>query len=321
MEYAAFKEMIESGLIEYLPSRYAQAEVKVENRLTLNGVHQDCLAIEQEGMTGPWFLLEAFYQQAQDGRDIEDIMKEIAIGYQASVRPTADYMDSFLDYGMIQQEIYVTACNARLNREMLEKIPHEIYGDIALAYQINRNVNVQNTVNRFVTNGMVKVWDISMEELSRTAWKNMRQDMPPSFNDIMPYVFEGQRPEIDQSRWEVTGDGKMYILTDRQKYNGAVYMFDSGLMGKLADLFGSDLYLCPSSIDEVLVISEREKSVAERIVSAVPEVNKEQLPPDKILSGEVYRFCRESHELLLNGVPVRKNEMSGPEDAPGMQMM
>lgn len=321
MEYEAFKKRITDGIIRYLPKKYADASVKVENRLTLNGVRQDCLTIEQKGWAGQWFLLEAYYQQAEDGRKMRDIMKAIATGHQASVRPMADYMDSFLDYGMLQQEIYVMACDARQNQEMLEKIPHELYGDIALVYQINRNVIVDHVDRRFVTNGMLKVWGISMEELNRTAWENMRHNMPPSFNDIMPYVYEREEPETDRSRWKVTEEGKLFFVTDRYRYNGAVYMFDSELMGEIADLLGSDLYVCPTSIDEVIVTSVREKEIAERMTRAASEVNEVELSPDKFLSGKVYRFDRESHELSLYGVPVRKNEVSVQDEAPGIQMM
>lgn len=50
---------------------------------------------------------------------------------------------------------------------------------------------------------------------------------------------------------------EMYVLSNKDKQYGAVYMFDTKVMSKIAEEIGGDLVVIPSSIHESILLKSR----------------------------------------------------------------
>ena len=73
-------------------------------------------------------------------------------------------------------------------------------------------------------------------------------------------------------------------------------MLYEGYFDRLAQEAGSDLYILPSSIHEVLAV-EADGLNPEELKAMVKMINDTEVPEDEVLSETVYRYRRGTHQL------------------------
>ena len=78
----------------------------------------------------------------------------------------------------------------------------------------------------------------------------------------------------------------------------AAVLLNTRLLGNLADEWGDDLFILPSSVAEVLAMPVGIADL-EYLYRMVYEVNHTVLEPGEFLSNSVYRFSRETRELSI----------------------
>lgn len=89
----------------------------------------------------------------------------------------------------------------------------------------------------------------------------------------------------------------LYVLTNREKIFGASAMLYSEKLKELADRFGCDLLILPSSVHEVLIVPDDRKREYDYYRWMVKEVNTTQVDPEEILSYNLYRYDRKKEEI------------------------
>lgn len=95
----------------------------------------------------------------------------------------------------------------------------------------------------------------------------------------------------------------MFIITNRMNNNGAIYMFDDETMQRVAGKLGDNLIILPSSVHETIVYSEECGPDIRRAKDMVQAVNQTELREEDFLSGEIYRYDKDSHTLSKVQVP------------------
>ena len=96
---------------------------------------------------------------------------------------------------------------------------------------------------------------------------------------------------------DVDPNAMMYVLTNSNQVNGAVYMCDEEVMSLIAEKLGSDLIVIPSSIHETIILKETENMSVRELNAMVEAVNAEAVNPQERLGNFVYRFDREAQRL------------------------
>ena len=74
------------------------------------------------------------------------------------------------------------------------------------------------------------------------------------------------------------------------------------MLEQIAEKFGSDLYILPSSVHEVILlpVPGKLRGSVEDMRNMVREVNaSDDLPEEEVLSDEVFYYDREKRELLI----------------------
>ena len=89
----------------------------------------------------------------------------------------------------------------------------------------------------------------------------------------------------------------LYCLTNRSKMNGASILAIPELMHQVLQNASEPAYIIPSSIHEVLVFVG-EMNVSD-LRQRVCDVNATQVPPEDILSNNVYVFDHEAMQLKI----------------------
>ena len=92
----------------------------------------------------------------------------------------------------------------------------------------------------------------------------------------------------------------IYILTNQDKLNGASVSAQEGVLEKVAELLGTNYYVLPSSIHELLILPDNGSMQLSELEAMVREVNATQVAPEDRLSDKVQYYDRET-KLLQRG--------------------
>jgi len=174
--------------------------------------------------------------------------------------------------------------------------------DLAIVYKVLVNKDETGTGTIPVTNSHMEYWGLTEEQLYETAIKNSNMFEPPFIDDMDRVAAEMLRErgmteeEIEEFQADV--HPKMYIISNASKVNGASAIVYSDALQQVAEMMGSDLYILPSSIHEVLAVSVEDREL-EDLEEMVRSVNQTDVSPEEVLSDNVYKYDSESRTLSL----------------------
>ena len=137
-----------------------------------------------------------------------------------------------------------------------------------------------------ITSGLV-----TRENLRMAAMANMANSATFISIGDMLFRMTGMEPDCD-------AEIPMYILTNKEQYNGAVMVCDKDTMDSVAEEIGRNFYILPSSIHEVIIVPNSDEELAsDTLRSLVSEVNSTQVAAEDRLSDNVYRYDYTEHVL------------------------
>lgn len=299
MEIKEFTEKIAELLAERLENKH---KVKAVEMLKNNGVVWHGVNIRETGRKiCPCIYVDGYYEGYQNGDlQMEDIVEDIIEDSQESVE---DEFDStlFEEYGKAEQWLRGKLVNTEKNREMLKNMPHREFLDLSLVYYVEICMNERGMGNILVRNESLRKWGIGEEELYRAVMKNMERGsdgMVRKMADLIAEIMvaEGLPDETD------AGDGELYVLTNKKRNNGAVWMMDKRLLREAFRMIGKDFLILPSSVHEVLLVPVKEEKYEEKLAEfakMVRIVNDTQVDETEILSYHVYRYCADMETVVI----------------------
>lgn len=309
MEKNIFYETVKEGVLENLNMEGLNVTATLKDVKKNNGLELKGLSFMGEDKVQPVVYLDSFYAEYESGHlDLGEVIDKVTNAYHNSNAGATFDIDSILDYEKVKDKLTVVVRNAEMNDAQLETVPHEVHEDLAEMYRIEVD-NVDGvTGSVLVTNDMLKHFGVDEETLKKDAWDSMKVNHPGQMKnmfDVLNEIYKDKFGEdMPADMMEVMGAGRprMYVYSNDDKMNGAVYMLDKEDMGKVAEEFGESFAVLPSSIHEVIILPESVVDDYESLKSMVEEVNATQVSLDEKLSDNVYRFDMDTQELsLYNG--------------------
>jgi hypothetical protein len=91
----------------------------------------------------------------------------------------------------------------------------------------------------------------------------------------------------------------MYVCTNVNKCNGAGVIFYKDFLKNISEKVGTDLYIIPSSIHEVIIVPANDKIDSELLKSMVPEVNETEVTVTEVLSNHVYLYKKTENTIIF----------------------
>ncbi len=303
MTFEDFKEKVREGVKKYLPQEYQASKVEIQSVPKNNGIIQDALCIRTEGCgVAPVLYLDAFFDIYEGGENLERVLAWMAQMYVEAQNDSPKLSDAGLQYENVKNHLLVTVCNAEMNQKLLQTVPHELWENLALVYRM-RIVDIKSgNATILVDNNWLRMWGISEAQLKIDAWKSMRQEMPAvlqSMEEVIQEMYSEFVPEDMQPLLEEGNTETMYVLSNRFRIRGAAYMFDEEALKKAADKLNGNLIILPSSVHEVLMVKETEKTDLSYLRDMVREVNENCTGTEEMLSNEIYRYDREKHTISV----------------------
>src|SRR5699024_7535782 len=98
------------------------------------------------------------------------------------------------------------------------------------------------------------------------------------------------------------GDGerdRMYVLTNRMRSYGAACIAYPYIPGMIGETLGSDYYILPSSVHEVMIVPACGGLDGEELEEMVREINATQVAEEEVLSDHIYYYERRTGCLRM----------------------
>lgn len=297
LNYEEFKDAVASRIKEFLPDSYQDATISIVPVLKNNSLRLDGLTIRREGESVcPNVYINGMYDQYKDGRELEDILSEIARIRQSHEGPLDLDVAAITDWEQVKPKVLVKLVNSAQNAEYLEGKPHKDIADLSAIYYIDLGTDICGNMTTVITDALLSQYGVSVEELHQTAVQNMGSKARfCSMFEVLTELMGENAPNDEQ----MLSDNAMFILSNDTKINGFSIFLCPEVMDDVAEKVGTDFYILPSSVHEGLVIPRNPGIELDSLLSMVKEVNATQVSQEERVSDHVYRYSYVNHCLEI----------------------
>lgn len=305
MEYEIFKEVVKEKFKEFLPEKYQDAQVEIREIQKVNKTKDGLTLVNVEaGMSiSPTIYIDDMYEKYKATEDLNETIMKAAKGFMDAMQDK-DSLIPMINLDDSKDKIVFQLINTEQNKEMLANMPHREFKDLSVIYRMVVKIDGEGIASTPIHHGLAEKLGFTEEQLFKLAAENTKRLLPPvvkSMNDVMREIFmkDGMSPEIaDMMLGEMPPEQQMYVISNNKGINGAVSMLYEDGLHDLAEKLGSDLYIMPSSIHEVIAVST-DLGNPNELAAMVAEINMDQVALDERLSNQVYHYDKDLRKVTL----------------------
>ena len=297
MDIKEFSVKMKKAVENILGEGYDVEEVMVDKN---NGVRLEALVIRMPELNiAPTIYLRSYYDNYEKGESLSECASRLVINYRNSL-PDEDLDISFYsDYESVRAGLSYKLISAERNKELLENVPHVPFLDLAIVFYFSFEKKGMPDGTILIRNKHMEMWGIDTERLLKDARENAPRSMPGVCNDmysVLERIYPGKAEEI-------FGDGDteipLFVLSNSKMINGAATMLYPDFLRDISDKLDSNLYIIPSSVHEVLVLSEKLGDDKKSLQEMIRMVNETHLEPQDILSDSLYFYDRNDEKISI----------------------
>lgn len=318
MDYEMFKDVVREKLMSHMPDELSGYSLRADRtgkvNETLDALHlvpPDCLPDKLY----PTVYLDHVYEEYKKSGDLQGTL-ELTAFYLVGACREAERKNSRINLRGALESIVISLVNTWQNREMLGYMPHREFEDLSIIYKYV--IDTRNPVESVpVTVEMAERIGIGEEELFHVAVENTRRLFPPTaelLNDVMVEMFmDGGFSEEAAREMGNVIQTPIYCISNKMCINGAVSMLYGDVIHGLSEQLGSDLYILPLSVHEVMAVPT--KGVAPKeLAELVEKNNMSNIKLGDRLSNQVYHYDKERQMLsLATDTPNKRLDGSAPK--------
>lgn len=329
MDYKMFKGLVEEHFLDYMPKKFRDYSIKIDtvpktNR-TLDALYLTAPKLgERETM--PLIYVDEMYAEYIRKGNFREAMESFVNAWMELYKSMPDGIRDF-SLSNIKERVVMDLVNTEQNAELLEKIPHREFCDLSIIYRYAVEIRDESMYSFVIDSRFAKTAGMTEQQLYDAAFLNTRMLLPPSVRTMDEIVGEmfaltGMPAEIIEAmEGEARTRGAMYVISNQRGCNGAVSMLYEEELHSLAEKMGTDMYILPSSIHEVIAVSALAGEPAE-LAEMVSEINQREVSVEDRLSNQVYHYDKNLRKLglaadipgkCLDGVPKEPQTAYGGE--------
>lgn len=204
-----------------------------------------------------------------------------------------------------KENLYLQLINAEANEELLKNAPHELIEDLAIVVRCL----VDENHSFLMTDIACLSYDISPEDLLKYAKEN-NEKAQVEFGHTLEFASNSLPEDLrpTQEEFEVLKQvNPLYAIrhkiNDMEVYTAAAILSEKA-MQTVADKFGENFYILPSSTDEVIVISESDAldKTLPFLKQMVEEINETVVDKNPFLSDNIYYYDIEKKSFEIANI-------------------
>lgn len=307
MKYKDFSAEVKQSVQEKVGKGY---EVIIRQVSKNNGVILDGLSIGRRQDTfAPVVYLQPYYEQLGSNMTFDEIVNDIISIYKKymgiSMRNTAEALTVF---NHVKDKVVFKLIQAETNRELLAEIPSIPFLDMAIVFYLLLDKREEGQMTALIHNNHLEVWNTTAEELYQLAKINAPKLLPARLRTMEEVMFEipmGQFTEIEEGdvisgvSEEIQGKPALYVFTNQNGVNGAACILYDGYLEEFAKKKETDILILPSSIHEVLLITDNGILNYGDLEDIVKHINKNDVPVEDVLSDRIYRYSLAERKISI----------------------
>jgi hypothetical protein len=333
--FGEFLTLMKQSVKEDIGTGY---NVEINHVIKNNSIELDGLVIlkDNERIT-PNIYLNPYYERYLAGDSFMRLVDEIIHVYRNTQEDgDSDTLSICYEFNEMKSCIIYRLINYDRNRKLLMEVPHIHFMDLAITFHCLVKNNEKGIGTIRITNEHINNWNINIETLKEIARINTPVLFPPvikSMNDVIMDILEHDIHTFSQD--ESNGDfliphgafdqftdqsidlyddnlyptmlnglGKdktnnMYVISNMKGINGASCLLYPNILKDLAEELGTDLFILPSSIHEIIVVKGKASMDKNTFREMVLDVNRTQVPDEDVLSDNVYFYSRERNAITM----------------------
>lgn len=308
MNYEIFKEVVADTFKDYLPEQYRDMELRVVSVNKVNRLMDGINLIGGKGerAVSPTIYINDMYDHYKACNDLKDAIQTGAERMVNAFRKCPKTPK--IDLAEAKDNIVFQLVNTEQNEELLAGVPHREFQDLSIIYRWVVKMDEEGIQSTIVKNELAESLGLREEQLFKLAAENTRRILPPvvkDMNEVIRDIFvkDGMPVEIaDMMMSEMLGemppDKLMWVITNDRGINGAISMLYEDKLHALAEQLADDIYIMPSSINEVIAVPASMSNPNE-LAELVAEVNMSQVSLEERLSNQVYHYDKDLRKLSL----------------------
>lgn len=293
MEIKEFAEVIREEV-----ARRTDCEVGVQQIMKNNGVKLYGLTILEEGCNiSPTIYMESFFYDYENGRSIDSVVSAILELAQENKVDIALDMNWFRDFEQVRDKLRFKLINYERNKELLERVPHTRYLDLAKVYYVVVDAKKFGSGTILVYDSHMEMWEVTTEQLETIACANTCNQQ----SVVVKSMQEVLESMIDlEEGIELPEEYQLYVMSNHSRTFGACTLCNRGALKELAKELDSDLIILPSSVHEI-IIKPTSGDLDELLYCKVMvrEVNRTHVTVEEFLSDSVYFYDMETNSLSI----------------------
>ena len=319
LNYEEFKERIKDDIKDYMDEKYKDCEVVIRKVNKTNREVDGLNMLDIPGLKNatPTLYVNDLYEKYEKTGDYEEVARMAAETMEYGIKSfNSQIKEECLDTSKLKDKVFFSLINAEQNRELLNTVPHREFEDLAIVYRWNIGAGSDGVYTNLVNNDLAEKEGLTENDLYNAASKNTKELFPVSIknmNEVIGEMIFGEsgideemQKEFSEVMQETPDENCMYVITNESKLFGAASMLYEEPIHELAERVGSDLYILPSSVHEVIAVPADFGS-PEELAEMVYEVNMEQVDINDRLSNQVYHYDRDLRTLRLATDTINKS--------------
>ena len=294
MDLGGFTEEMKKRIAAKMGEDYVVERCRV---LKNNGVQLEGISVRKKGnLISPNLYMQHFYQRFLQNEPLEELVDDVIFCVEQKCRDQDLDIENFADFEKAKERIAFKLINFERNWELLQNVPYERFMDLAKVYYYLFPGSERGQIaSVLISYEHLSCWGISEQTIKTYAARNTPRLLPPAIIGMRELFAKMMKKDLFAG--EPEAEFPMYVMSNDNRVNGAATMAYPDTIRNFAKTLGTNLYVIPSSIHEVILIPENGDT--EEMNRMVSEVNRTALDPMEVLADHIYFYDRKDNILAV----------------------
>nr|WP_300865111.1 DUF5688 family protein [uncultured Acetatifactor sp.] len=269
-----------------------------------NGVILHGMSVMKKGQdVAPTIYLDTFLEAYESGAAFGTIVQRLLEICEDGAPGEGMDMGFFRSFEKVRDRICYRLIGRKGNGELLEEIPYIEFLDLAICFHYAYHGKELGDGTILIYNSHMEMWDTCAAELYGLARRNTRRLFPWRCMGWEVAMQElaglGECTDMEDVEGLEDMDLPLKVLTNSSRSHGAACILYPGVLEEEARKTGSDLFILPSSIHEVLLLPDTGNEDSGELKKMVSEVNRSYVAAEEVLSDTLYRYDRAGKRVVI----------------------
>lgn len=277
MTFEVFVKEAEKNIKNYLPAPYSNMGFTIQDINTSRGTYKGLYVSNKKTQATPIVNLDDIYHSSkQAGKSMEEMLRTLAdaiVSINQECVLSNEFIAQLEDYATAKQCLVVRFASQIFPKDILSQVPHKMKEDLIFVYYLDLSL-IPNDIPAviLVTNKLLHNYGISADQLHANAMENTMEKYPANKYVVPPLP--------------------LLMVSNATFSYGAVTIAYPGMLEQLGEEIGSDFYVFPSSVHEILIYpDDKDPNNNTEFTQMVKEINRNKIAPEDRLSDSIYHYC------------------------------